>query len=158
MSIVKVVLLVLAAMACLTIVGFGGSRETPPNDVGQRSYQVEFPFDLLAKAALLRPGATYKLIERPFTVSPGMPRSFQIKPSASTRVVRLALVSGPVARVTYCSANDCSRRACLVAKRSIPPPECREDPQEVRGFALDEGSGSIQIEAILDLPVEIESR
>jgi hypothetical protein len=155
----KIILLVLAAVGCLAVVGFLGSREETPDASKQRSYHPDFPFDLLGKAALLWPGATAKVISQPITVLPGQPRTIQVKPSSEIRVARLALRSGRAASVTYfCGADGCQRDTCLVVKGEARPPGCNDDPDDVRGFALERSGGSIRIEALLNEAVQIESR
>ena len=156
---VVLILVVLVTAVCLAVIGFVGDRERPPTKDKQTAYKAEFPYDLLGKMASYWPFATFKLSSRPIAAVPAVPTHYQIPASQDTRVIRLAIVSGQAARISYtCDASDCPRITCVVAKGSSSPPDCGGEPVDSRSFALERSGGNIKIEALLNQPVQLESR
>jgi hypothetical protein len=151
--------LVVLAVVFFGIMGLGGKgNEPPPNETAAADFDPPDVFESLGRLAFYYPGNAFVLPGTPFLVRRGMPVKVKIPPeSGGTRLVKLQLVFGAAARVTYACGGGCEKTLCLVRSGSGRPPNCGR-PSDRGTILLEPAGGEIQIEASDFRPVRVVSR
>jgi hypothetical protein len=151
--------LVVLAVVFLGVMGLAGKgNEPPPRDDEADNYEAPDFFKSIGRLAFYYPGNAFVLPGTPFLVRLGKPVGVKVAPGSGTRLVKLQLVSGAAARITYECGGGCLKTLCLVGSGAERPAGCGKAASDRGTILLEAAGGDIRIEAVGFRPVRVVSR